>query len=177
MRVPDDFLDRVRTHGFAIMPGFLSADEVESAHDALFEIYPRPEQYFTDPESYRHLVASQFSGLTVAPFKSQTLNRLAVHPDLVDAAERFCGTADLQVYKIELWAKYSGTVDYDQPHHRDYGNHNMVVPRGRPLAAAHLVHPAVGRHGGRWPHSGRSPRGRRSRADDAGDGRTRPIRR
>ncbi len=129
MRVPDDFLDSVRTHGFAIMPGFLSADEVESAHDALFEIYPRPEQYFADPESYRHLVASQFSGLTNAPFQSRTLNRLAVHPDLVDAAERFCGTADLQVYKIELWAKYSGTVDYDQPHHRDYGNHNMVVPR------------------------------------------------
>ncbi len=39
------------------------------------------------------------------------------------------GTTDLQVYKIELWAKYSGTVDYDQPHHRDFGNHNLVVPR------------------------------------------------
>ena len=129
MHVPDDFLDAVRTQGFAIMEGFLDPDEVGAVREALFGIYPRPEQYFADPDSYRHLVASQFSGLTVAPFESRTLNRLAVHPDLVDAAERFCGTADLQVYKIELWAKYSGTVDYDQPHHRDYGNHNMVVPR------------------------------------------------
>ncbi len=129
MHVPDDFLDAVRTRGFAIMEGFLSADEVEAAREALFEIYPRPEQYFADPESYRHLVASQFSGLTVGPFGKPALDRLAIHPDLVDAAERYCGTTDLQVYKIELWAKYSGTVDYDQPHHRDFGNHNLVVPR------------------------------------------------
>ena len=129
MRVADEFLDAVRTQGFAIMEGFLSPDEVETAREALFAIYPRPEQYFADPESYRHLVAHQFAGLTEAPFGKPALDRLAVHPDLVDAAERYCGTTDLQVYKIELWAKYSGTVDYDQPHHRDFGNHNLVVPR------------------------------------------------
>ena len=129
MHVPDDFLDAVRTQGFAIMEGFLSPDEVDAAREAMFAIYPRPEQYFVDPDSYRHLVASQFSGLTVGPFESPALDRIATHPDLVDAAERYCGTTDLQVYKIELWAKYSGTVDYDQPHHRDFGNHNLVVPR------------------------------------------------
>ena len=129
MHIPDAFLDEVRTQGFSIMEGFLSPAEVDAARDAVFEIYPRPEHYFADPDSYRHLVASQFSGLTVAPFASGVLNQLAFHPDLVDAAERFCGTTDLQLYKIELWAKYSGTVDYDQPHHRDYGNHNLVVPR------------------------------------------------
>jgi len=30
------------------------------------------------------------------------LNRLTVRPDLADAAEPFCGTADLHVCKIEL---------------------------------------------------------------------------
>jgi Phytanoyl-CoA dioxygenase (PhyH) len=129
MRVSDEFLQAVRTRGFAIMEGFLSPEEVGAARDALFAIYPRPEQYFADRESFRHLVANQFSGLTLAPFGSPALDQLAVHPDLVDAAERFCGTTDLQVYKIELWAKYSGSVDYDQPHHRDFGNHNLVVPR------------------------------------------------
>ena len=129
MRISDDFLDQVRTRGFAIMERFLSPDEVAAARDALFEIYPTPERYFADPASYQHLVASQFSGLTLAPFPSWELNRLAFHPDLVDAAERFCGTDDLQLYKVELWAKYSGTVDYDQPPHRDFSNHNIVVPR------------------------------------------------
>ena len=129
MHISDDFLDQVRTTGFAIMEQFLSPDEVRAAREALFEIHPTPEQYFADPASYQHLVASQFSGLTLAPFPSWELNRLAFHPDLVDAAERFCGTTDLQLYKVELWAKYSGTVDYDQPAHRDFSNHSIVVPR------------------------------------------------
>ena len=37
--------------------------------------------------------------------------------------------ADLHLYKVELWAKYGGAADYDQPLHRDYGSHSLVVPR------------------------------------------------
>jgi hypothetical protein len=33
------------------------------------------------------------------------------------------------LYKVELWAKYAGAVNYDQPLHRDYGSHSLVVPR------------------------------------------------
>jgi hypothetical protein len=54
---------------------------------------------------------------------------LAFHPDLVDAAERFLGDTELHLYKVELWAKYAGAVNYDQPLHRDYGSHSLVVPR------------------------------------------------
>ena len=32
------------------------------------------------------------------------------------------------MYKGELWAKYGGATDYDQHHHRDFGNHTLVVP-------------------------------------------------
>jgi hypothetical protein len=35
----------------------------------------------------------------------------------------------LHLYKVELWAKYSGASNYDQPLHRDYGSHSLVVPR------------------------------------------------
>ena len=66
------------------------------------------------------------------PYRSWDLNRLAVHPDLVDAAERYLETAELHLYKVELWAKYAGAVDYDQPLHRDYGSHSLVVPRPEP---------------------------------------------
>jgi hypothetical protein len=47
----------------------------------------------------------------------------------VDAAERFLGTGELHLYKIELWAKYAGAANYDQPLHRDFGSHSLVVPR------------------------------------------------
>ncbi len=129
MRIPDSVLRTIRDEGYAVVEGFLSPDELASARAAVFEQFPPPETYFADPGSHEHLVRHQFSGLRVGPFPSWDLTRLAFHPDLVDAAERFCGTADLDLYKIELWGKYSGAVDYDQTHHRDFGNHSLVVPR------------------------------------------------
>jgi hypothetical protein len=68
-------------------------------------------------------------GCACFPYGSWALNRIPVYPDLLDAAERFLQTKEIDCYKIELWAKYSGAVDYDQPHHRDYENHTIVVPR------------------------------------------------
>ena len=76
--------------------------------------------------------ASQFAGVEEFPYRSWDLNRLAVHPDLVDAAERYLQTSELHLYKVELWAKYAGAVNYDQPLHRDYGSHSLVVPRPEP---------------------------------------------
>ena len=35
----------------------------------------------------------------------------------------------MHLYKVELWAKYAGASNYDQPLHRDYGSHSLVVPR------------------------------------------------
>jgi hypothetical protein len=129
MHIDDSTLAQVRSDGFAVVEGFLGEDELEAAHAGLFEEFPRPDEYFADPERHHELVRHQFAGLRIGPFDSWPLTRIAFHPDLVDAAERFCGTTDLDLYKIELWAKYSGAVDYDQVHHRDFGNHSLVVPR------------------------------------------------
>jgi hypothetical protein len=107
----------------------MAPDEVADARDCLWRHYPRPEEYHADPERFAHLARSQFAGLRLFPFAGWALNRLAFHPDLVDAAERFLGTTDLRLYKVELWAKYAGAVDYTQPLHRDFGNHSLVVPR------------------------------------------------
>ncbi len=129
MRVPDRNLAEVWDQGFTIVENFLDADTLAAAREALWEIYPKPEDYFRAPEEHSKLVSSQFGGLRVFPYKSWALNRLPAYPDLVDGAERMLGTEDLEIYKIELWAKYSGAVNYDQFHHRDFGNHSLVVPR------------------------------------------------
>jgi hypothetical protein len=131
VRVPDEALTQLRERGFLIFPGFLSADELRDAQDALWLHFPRPEEYFANPGAHPEFAGSQFAGLRLGPVKSFALNRLAFHPDLVDLAERFLGSSDLRLYKMELWAKYAGAVDYDQPHHRDFGNHSMVVPSRR----------------------------------------------
>ena len=134
MRVPDATLDEVRHQGFSLLEGFLDTDELEAAQQALWKHFPTPDEYFADPATPGHdrFAGSQFAGVEEFPYRSWDLNRLAVHPDLVDAVERYLETTDLHLYKVELWAKYAGAVDYDQPLHRDYGSHSLVVPRPEP---------------------------------------------
>ena len=129
VRVPDSVLDEVRENGFSLMEGFLSEGELLAAQEALWLHYPKPQEYFADPSRFPELANDQFAGVLEFPYKSWDINRLAFHPDLVDAAERYLGTRELHLYKVELWAKYSGASDYDQPLHRDYGSHSLVVPR------------------------------------------------
>ncbi|HUE07559.1 MAG TPA: phytanoyl-CoA dioxygenase family protein [Acidimicrobiales bacterium] len=134
MRVPDATLDEVFHQGFSLLEGFLGPDELKAAQEALWKHFPKPDDYFADPTTPEgaRFAGSQFAGVEEFPYRSWDLNRLAVHPDLVDAAERYLETTDLHLYKVELWAKYAGAVNYDQPLHRDYGSHSLVVPRPEP---------------------------------------------
>jgi hypothetical protein len=129
MRVPGRCLAELRELGYLLFEGFLEADELAAAQDALWLHYPRPADYFEDPEAHAWLATSQWDGLIKGPWRSWHLNRLAFHPDLLDLAERFLGSADLRLYDAELWAKYAGAADYEQQHHRDLGNHTLVVPK------------------------------------------------
>jgi hypothetical protein len=129
MRVPDRCVSDIRERGFCVHEGFLGADELAAAQEALRLHYPAPEAYFADPGAHAWLATSQWDGLTTAPWRSWDLNRLAFHPDLLDLVERALGSADLCLYDAELWAKYAGAADYEQTHHRDLGNHTLVVPK------------------------------------------------
>jgi len=129
MRVSDAALDEVRERGFVLVEGFLAPAELAAAQAALALHYPTADAYFADPARFSAYAASPFAGVEDFPYRSWDLNRLAFHPDLVDAAERYLGTTELHLYKVELWAKYAGAADYDQPLHRDYGSHSLVVPR------------------------------------------------
>ena len=129
MRVSDAKLAEIWDRGYTIVEGFIDAESLREAREALWTIYPKPEEYFADPEKYPQFGKSQFSGIRLFPFDAWALNRLCVYPDLIDAAERFLQTTEIDLYKAELWAKYSGAINYDQFHHRDYRNHTIVVPR------------------------------------------------
>jgi ectoine hydroxylase-related dioxygenase (phytanoyl-CoA dioxygenase family) len=128
MRISDAKLAEVWDRGFTVVEDFLDADTLKAAQEAMWGLFPKPEAYFAAPEDYQDFSQSQFAGLRNFPYPSWELNRIPVYPDLIDAAERFLGATNLEIYKIELWAKYSGAINYDQYHHRDYGNHTLVVP-------------------------------------------------
>jgi len=129
VKVPDANLAEVRQRGFSVIEGFLGEDELRAAQEALRLHFPTHDEYFSDPSRYGSFGTSQFAGVEEFPYRSSALNRLAVHDDLIDAAERYLETKELHLYKIELWAKYAGAVDYTQPLHRDFGSHSLVVPR------------------------------------------------
>jgi hypothetical protein len=129
MRVSDAKLAEVWDRGFTIVEGFLDKETLAEAQEALWAVYPKPEAYFADPDAFPKFAKSQFAGIRLFPYESWALSRLPVNADLIDAAERLLSSEDLEIYKVELWAKYAGAVDYDQPHHRDFGNHTLVVPR------------------------------------------------
>jgi hypothetical protein len=119
----------LQEQGYLVLENFLAADELAAAQEALRLHYPAPDEYFANPDAHAWLATSQWDGIVPGPWRSWDLNRLAFHPDLLDLAERFFGSADLRLYDAELWAKYAGAVDYDQQHHRDFGNHTLVVPK------------------------------------------------
>jgi hypothetical protein len=129
MRVSDASLSEIWDRGFTVVKNFLDPESLKAAQEGLWKVYPKPEEYFADPKRYASFAESAFSGLRLFPVQSWDLNRLAVYPDLIDAAERFLTTKDLEIYKVELWAKYAGAANYDQSHHCDFGNHSLVVPR------------------------------------------------
>lgn len=129
MKVADAKLAEIWDRGYTIVEGFLDPETLQAAREALWEIYPHPDAYFADPAAHPKYAESQFAGIRYFPYRAPALNRVAVYPDLVDAAERFLQSRDIEIYKIELWAKYAGAINYDQPHHRDFGNHTLVAPR------------------------------------------------
>jgi ectoine hydroxylase-related dioxygenase (phytanoyl-CoA dioxygenase family) len=121
-------LDRFHTDGFVLVPHVLSAEELAAMRDGVWQNVPSPEQYFADPEAYANLTNTPFAGLTNFPWASPELNRVVAHPRILSIVRQILGVDDIRLYKGELWAKYAGNTDYDQHHHRDFGNHTLVVP-------------------------------------------------
>ncbi|HEY0518869.1 MAG TPA: phytanoyl-CoA dioxygenase family protein, partial [Ilumatobacteraceae bacterium] len=121
-------LEAFDTDGFVLVPDVLSAAEIETMQKGVWETFPSPDDYFADPASFAHLTDTPFSGLSDFPWASADLNRIVANPTIVSIARQLLGVDDIRLYKAELWAKYSGNADYDQHHHRDFGNHCLVVP-------------------------------------------------
>jgi len=121
-------LDCFHTDGFVLVPDLLSTGEVSVLQAGVWQTFPSPQQYFADPASYAQITETAFSGLVNFPWASPELNRLVAHPGVLSIVRQILGVDDIRLYKGELWAKYAGSTDYDQHHHRDFGNHTLVVP-------------------------------------------------
>jgi hypothetical protein len=140
-----------KDEGWILLEGLVGADEVDAALDDLRLLFPGPEEYFADPEGVTErrrgrplppreeytwppegpgFRPDQQRWMGAFPFDgSGSLNRLCVHPSVVDFAERALDTTDIRLYQIHASAKYSGLTNYEQPMHTDR-NHSWLPAVG-----------------------------------------------
>lgn len=125
----EDAVRAWREDGFVIMPGLIPQDELEPALGELDAMFPSAAGFHdrSDPRRGR-FIGDEFAGIDSFPFTSTEVSLLAVHRRLVDLAQALLAERDLRIYGAEARAKYTGAADYEQPLHRDYLNHTILVP-------------------------------------------------
>jgi hypothetical protein len=122
-----------RTHGFVILPGFVPAAELKPALGELPAMYPTAEGFHDGTDDRRdRFTVDEWAGIDSFPFRGTELSLLAVNDRLTGLAGALLADTDLRIYSAETWAKYTGAADYDQPLHRDYLNHTLMVPADDP---------------------------------------------
>jgi hypothetical protein len=136
-----------REDGWVVLDTLVGADEIDGAMDDLHLMFPPAEKYFADPDKYippgkttaelrRGYPAFPEAGPAWRPeqhrwgrefpfYFTGQLNRLCVHPSIVNFAERALGTTDIRLYQTGASAKYAGASNYEQPMHTDR-NHSLL---------------------------------------------------
>jgi hypothetical protein len=136
-----------RDEGWVLLEGLVGTEEIDALADDLRGIFPTAEEHQVDPEG----VYEQWKGrpkqpeeafvwpdegpgfrpaqqrwMAAFPFSgSGALNRMCVHPSIVDFAERALGNDDIRLYQAHASAKYAGITNYEQPIHLDR-NHSWL---------------------------------------------------
>jgi hypothetical protein len=96
-------------------------------------MYPTAEGFHDGTDERRdRFTVDEWAGIDSFPFRSAELSLLAVSDRVVDLAETLLADNDLRISSAEAWAKYTGAAGYDQPLHRDYLNHTLMVPADDP---------------------------------------------
>ena len=86
-----------------------------------------PKEVFVWPEAGPGFRPEQQRWSATFPFPGKALNRLCVHPSIIDFAERALGSTDIRLYQAGASAKYAGVTNYEQPMHIDR-NHSWIPP-------------------------------------------------
>jgi len=150
-RARDDEVTAWSEHGWVLLEGLVPVKEIDAAVEDLHLLFPRPEEYHADPEGeterrlgrpapvdefpwppegpgFRH---DQHRWMGLFPFPGTgALNRLVVHPSIVDFAARALDSTDVRLYQAQVSAKYTGITNYEQPMHTDR-NHSWLPAVGQ----------------------------------------------
>ena len=136
-----------REDGWVLLEGLIGTEEIDALTEDLREIFPSAEDLHADPDG----VTERWLGHPVQPKEvfvcpdegpgfrpdqqrwaaafpfagTGALNRMCVHPSIVDFAERALDNNEIRLYQAHLSAKYAGVTNYEQPMHVDR-NHSWL---------------------------------------------------
>jgi hypothetical protein len=119
-RITDRHLDHYRQHGYAVVERFLTREEVAAAMEGVQAVFPTDQERLAGKkvdESQR-----------VFPWNHRGLNQAALHPELIDAAQRVIGTREIRLSCSDINVRYPGFVQNEGGFHIDFGN-NTRGPR------------------------------------------------
>ena len=123
-----DQVDCYERDGFVVIERFFNDAELNTIQAGVWRQFPSGPEYMANPEQFAQFVAHAQAALSKYPWQELDANMLPLHPRLHDVARQLIGSDDIRLYKAELWAKYGGGPNYEQEHHRDFGNHTLAVP-------------------------------------------------
>jgi hypothetical protein len=148
-RATDAEVTTWREDGWVLLEGLVSTEEIDALAEDLQGIFPSAEELHADPEGVTErwlgrprkseevfvwpddgpgFRPDQQRWMAAFPFAGDgALNRMCVHPSVVDFAERALGNTDIRLYQAHLSAKYAGVTNYEQPMHIDR-NHSWLPP-------------------------------------------------
>lgn len=129
MRITDQHTAHLLRHGYAIVPNFLTADELKAARTGMAQYFPDADELKATPQRYASVFEDPEHLQVEFPFVHDALNDISTHPEIVSFVERLLGTPDVLLSQAAIWAKYAGTGDFEQGLHLDYQGNTLVVPR------------------------------------------------
>jgi ectoine hydroxylase-related dioxygenase (phytanoyl-CoA dioxygenase family) len=126
MPISEQHLEHWLEHGYAVVDDFLSQEELAAAQSELYRTFPSRQEYRSAPTLYRN--DARGGHMRELPFLGDTLNFMALHPDIVSFVEKALGTKRIALVQSIVWAKYGGFDDFSLPLHMDYMNTSILYP-------------------------------------------------
>lgn len=130
---PDD-VDTWRRDGAMVLRELFTSAEVAAVRADFETVFARSgggeaPLVKRQPGELGRFHPAQFGTFEAIPLDcSPALNLIGVHPALIAFARAALGVTDVRLYQSQVWAKFTGDADYDQPFHCDFVNHTLTAP-------------------------------------------------
>ena len=120
-----EYIDSWKQNGVIVIENFFDQNEMQTIRGDYERLYGDKGQLTPNLTDF----SKQFDIIDVLPYAgSVNLNLISLHPALIAAAKSLLEVESVHLYQSHTWAKFTGSSNYEQKFHCDFGNHTLTVP-------------------------------------------------